>query len=1155
MLADDTEDSKNVDVKTLSSWESHLRLKPDLGDPAKAPVENLDLKALLDLQNFPDGIPSIVEEASISIDQTGISFKGALMCTVSKSPSKVPKLFLDRLGLSAGFKWGEKSEFSFDLEADFLLFPRDEVDDDKDAADQDPARFLGHISYNGGTWSLLADLRELRVEHLATFFDPDVKVGVLGIIGGLTINTVNLQYDYEANSTGAPKKFSFKGLMTLGKLQLGLDFWNTGNDWSFSANLGADNRASDTSIGEILKSFLGNTPDIPNVILNIPVGKPGSGDELLRFECTQIEANPAAFNQTEDDKLNLIKFVASIHLQNVTFSFIQYRNKKWQSKRKSKQIIKVLINGIGEVEAPLVGKLKSPFDQLFYVWVQNDPQYPDQSGVTYEEYQTLSPTLEERDKLYYKSTKPEPEKEDIVITAGSHFIVVTKDSLGAQQVILDYVFGKPKAPPKILEYDLCLDGDDFDEVFPLEDQPRAPADPGKAPLKKSIGPISIENISLQYEDGRLAIFLDATFFVGPIGLALLGFGISFAFEKQEKIQKDLVEQRGITDVRPMLSGLLASFDRPPLTVAGGFKHTSMERMECYAGGLIVGFKPWMLTAIGVYSEVNKKAPRGVIHGLDNDKYTSLFIFVRLEGPLFSVGFADISGLTGGLGVNSGLKLPTVETVVEFPFVKSDSISKDESPLKTLQNLLSGTWFSPEEGSFWVAVGLKVTAFQMVTLRAVVVVQLNPDLFLGIYGVAVLNVPTPDSAIKFVHVEFGILCTLDPQVGVFKLEAQLAPNSYVLHPSCHVTGGIALYSWFKDGPDAVAGDWVATLGGYHQAFLVPKQYPRPPRLGISWSLGSISITGEAYFAVTPKFCMGGGRIHAALSAGPLLAYFDAYLDFLINYQPFHFEAEGRIAVGVHFSMDLWIVTVHISVEIAATLKVDGPPMAGTVHVDFWVFGFDIQFGDKGDGKPSRLLLSKFYDFVMKSNTAIGLGFSSLPIKQNANKDSLTEQDAEKCFVFSCREGLIPNNEENPKTKSGMQDGAPQTLDNSKRWLVRGGLFSFTLTFKFPVSGGTFKYNIPSDNRNQTIDVAKEYKKIFSRPMELTQPLTTPVTVEVFQTPEQRVLLREISPEMDALKCEEDLDWRITSEVKSVQSALWGQCESHRQKQKVFAQLFI
>ncbi|CRK29937.1 hypothetical protein BN1708_005076 [Verticillium longisporum] len=251
-------------------------------------------------------------------------------------------------------------------------------------------------------------------------------------------------------------------------------------------------------------------------------------------------------------------------------------------------------------------------------------------------------------------------------------------------------------------------------------------------------------------------------------------------------------------------------------------------------------------------------------------------------------------------------------------------------------------------------------------------------------------------------------------ALLKVEAQLSPRSFVLHERYHLTGGLALFSWFGDSPHA--GDRVMTIGGFHQAFDKPLQYPRPPRLGIAWSLGdNLRITGEAYFAITPRVCMGGGRLHAQLTLGALSAWFDAFLDFLINYRPFCFAAVGGVSIGVRFSLDLWLVTIRISCEIGTTLTVAGPPMAGTVHVDFWVFGFDVDFGDKtGMARPDRLSLSDFKALALKSApfgapVPLASGWLDVASGQNGDDDAddFDEQEAPpKAFLFNCVGGLVP-----------------------------------------------------------------------------------------------------------------------------------------------------
>lgn len=156
---------------------------------------------------------------------------------------------------------------------------------------------------------------------------------------------------------------------------------------------------------------------------------------------------------------------------------------------------------------------------------------------------------------------------------------------------------------------------------------------------------------------------------------------------------------------------------------------------------------------------------------------------------------------------------------------------------------------------------------------------------------------------------------------FKKKAQLSPRSYIFSPNCHLTGGFALCYLF-DAPLADTSrirDFVFTLGGYYQAFRIPVGYPNPPRQGISWDLGGgLSISIEAYLAITTKACMAGGRLHAAFKAGPLSAWFDAFANFIINYRPFHFDMFAGVSVGIRFSFDFCFIHIRISVQIGAEL---------------------------------------------------------------------------------------------------------------------------------------------------------------------------------------------------------------------------------------------
>jgi hypothetical protein len=79
-------------------------------------------------------------------------------------------------------------------------------------------------------------------------------------------------------------------------------------------------------------------------------------------------------------------------------------------------------------------------------------------------------------------------------------------------------------------------------------------------------------------------------------------------------------------------------------------------------------------------------------------------------------------------------------------------------------------------------------------------------------------------------------------------------------------------------------------------------------------------------------MGGGLSPAHLSLGLLEAFFDAYINFLINYKAFHFVGDAGIDVGVSFGIGLLFVIFYISVDISAHLYIEGLPFRGSVYVN-------------------------------------------------------------------------------------------------------------------------------------------------------------------------------------------------------------------------------
>ncbi|KAL2107140.1 hypothetical protein VUR80DRAFT_5667 [Thermomyces stellatus] len=611
-----------------------------------------------------------------------------------------------------------------------------------------------------------------------------------------------------------------------------------------------------------------------------------------------------------------------------------------------------------------------------------------------------------------------------------------------------------------------------------------------------MGPLSINNIGIKYSDKILHISFDAIMELGPISLELLGFGLNMEITS--------LDLRHVSMKAPSLEGFSVAFEKKPLTIEGIIRHGDTGKLNYYAGGLIVGWVPYQLEAAGFYGEAKpgNRAP-----------FTSAFVLARLEGPLATLEFAEISGVTGGFGYHSEVRVPTADQVTTFPFIDQDSLSSAKDALQALEQLTdpdsaNGGWFQPQDDKYWAAAGMKVDAFQMISLDAVLVVQFGTAIKLGIFGVALVDIPDAKTDFKFAHVELGIACVVDFDLGIMKAEAQLSPKSFILHPSCKLAGGFALYYWF-DAPHADpsnVGNFVFSLGGYHQAFKVPVGWPNPDRLKISWSLGSdLSISGEGYFAITPKVSMGGGRLRASYAAGPINAWFDAFANFLVQYQPFNFNADAAICIGASYNLDVWFIHIHISVEVSAGLYLWGPPLAGIVSVDIKVAKFDIHFGE-GQKEHDPLNLDQFFGLVLQA--------SSKQAEQKASQEQvkLITEEAEKGdyerkgdnvgHTFLAQSGLM-NDNANPNRKQN----AP--------WVVRGGTFSFVVGCKMAIDDATL---VGNDKAKLESVTSEAVSKIYAKPMKITDNLTSHLTVHITQpdTPKK---------------------WQMRGEYKSVPTGLW------------------
>ncbi len=213
----------------------------------------------------------------------------------------------------------------------------------------------------------------------------------------------------------------------------------------------------------------------------------------------------------------------------------------------------------------------------------------------------------------------------------------------------------------------------------------------------------------------------------------------------------------------------------------------------------------------------------------------------------------------------------------------------------------------------------------------------------------------------VYAELAILATLDPEAGVLAIEGRLTNNSRILAKEFRLKGGFAFFMWFGNAQES--GDFVISLGGYHPDFRRPSHYPVVPCIGISGNLSSaLSVTGDAYVAITPSCLMAGAKLQAVFRSGRITATFVAYADFIVAWAPFHYDA--KIGIGISVAVRLWRT---YKIELSAKLHLWGPPLAGTASVSWWVVSFTVAFGGGKQAKPAKLNWNQFEESFLPPNS--------------------------------------------------------------------------------------------------------------------------------------------------------------------------------------------
>jgi hypothetical protein len=487
---------------------------------------------------------------------------------------------------------------------------------------------------------------------------------------------------------------------------------------------------------------------------------------------------------------------------------------------------------------------------------------------------------------------------------------------------------------------------------PVASGQTAPATPRQAQTDDNVlwykvqaayGPVQVDRAGFAYrhdagQPATLAVLVDAAISVGGLTLSCDGLSVRVSLS-------DLAAGPTFD-----LAGLGLSYSEGPVEISGAFLKSTLKvggrDFTAYGGKAVIRTKTFSIGAIGSYVQL--------------DEGPSMFVYAFLDYPIGGPAFFFVRGLAAGFGYNRRLIAPAVDAIVDFPLVAEAVGATKPSDLPGELARLEKD-IPPSPGDYFLAIGVRFTSFQMIDSFLLVTIGFGHRVELNVLGLSTMVLPAADSQgtgiTPIAEIQLALKATFAPDDGYFSLLAQLTPNSFLLDRACKLTGGFAFVIWF--GPDH-QGDFVVTAGGYHPQFVVPAHYPAVPRLGFNWQVSEqLALKGTGYFALTPGALMAGGSLSATYEDGSLRAWFDTTLDFLIAWQPYHYQAAFRLSVGASYTFSFF-GTHTINVRVGTDVRFWGPEFGGRAVIDLDVISFTIDFGADEGKKATPVEWGRFRD---------------------------------------------------------------------------------------------------------------------------------------------------------------------------------------------------
>ena len=430
-----------------------------------------------------------------------------------------------------------------------------------------------------------------------------------------------------------------------------------------------------------------------------------------------------------------------------------------------------------------------------------------------------------------------------------------------------------------------------------------------------------------------------------------------------------------------------------LEIGGAFLLVEDTNYEEFIGTAVIGLKVGSrgkkclsLSAIGGFAKFD-----------DSDEF-GMFLYLAINIPLGGPPFFFVTGISGGFGYNYRLIVPTVDELMTFPFVyEADSGKRAPNPVESAQILanelqLLSSYVIPEVGAWFGAAGIKFTCFKIIDGSGLLAIALDSSGFeIDFIAIVTLMIPTtftgPFEPIAMAQMVME--ARFAPAEGVLMVRGQLTPSSYVFSRECHLIGGYAYGLWFAGER---AGDFVLTQGGYHPRFYAASRYPDVPRLGYSWQIDFFSYTtARVYFALCGYGVMVGGMFAIAYKAGPIWAEFDAGIDFLICWKPYHYDVSWHLFVRAGIGA--------LAVGLGVDVRFWGPDFGCKFKIRIIVITVTIEIGDQTSQYPDPIEWAEFREAFLPPDEEV----CSIAIVDGLSKQIIRGEgeDQEEIWVVNPR----------------------------------------------------------------------------------------------------------------------------------------------------------